>query len=132
MSLLAAGSVSPHPDLSAPGALVGDVRPLRRLTLADAGFFIVCATFAVYALVAYGQALNGYEKAMLVGAVPALAWLGWLWRPLRRLALACGASALLAVWLYSGGGGWSRAISARPRAYSCSGTCWHHNRRFSG
>ena len=105
MPLLATGSVPPHSDLSAPGARVGDIRPLRRLTRADAGFFIVCVASAVYALVAYGQVLNGYEKAMLAGAVPALAWLGWLWRPLRRLALACGASALLAIWLYSGGGG---------------------------
>ena len=27
--------------------------------------------------------MDYYEKIILCGTVPALAWLGWLWRPLR-------------------------------------------------
>jgi cytochrome c-type biogenesis protein CcsB len=34
--------------------------------------------------------------------VPTLTWLGWLWRPLRNLMLACAISAGLAIWLYQG------------------------------
>src|SRR3546814_14701261 len=31
--------------------------------------------------------------------------MAWLWRPLRTLMIAAGASALFAIWLYSGGEG---------------------------
>ncbi len=49
--------------------------------------------------------MDVYEKAILVCAVPATVWLGWLWRPLRWLLIASGLSALLAIWLYSAGQG---------------------------
>ena len=29
--------------------------------------------------------MDGYEKGILLGAVPAVIWLGWFWRPLRAL-----------------------------------------------
>ena len=41
-----------------------------------------------------------YEKIILCGTVPALAWLGWLWRPLRHLMIACAIAAGLALMLY--------------------------------
>src|SRR5690625_4833565 len=38
---------------------------------------------------------------MLIGIVPLLTWMGWLWRPLRLLTITTCLVALLAVWLYS-------------------------------
>ncbi|MFY0480010.1 c-type cytochrome biogenesis protein CcsB [Achromobacter marplatensis] len=76
-----------------------------RIGGSDLAFLLLTASCAGYALVRYGEAMDGYEKAILIGAVPALGWMAWLWRPLRTLILVCGGSALLAVWLYSGGAG---------------------------
>jgi cytochrome c-type biogenesis protein CcsB len=55
---------------------------------------------AVWAFTQYSDAMDGYEKAILVGTVPSMIWLGWFWRPLRTLAVAVAALALLAIWLY--------------------------------
>ncbi|MEY5098226.1 MAG: hypothetical protein RJA36_945 [Pseudomonadota bacterium] len=52
----------------------------------------------------YGAYMDGYEKAILVGAVPALVALAWFWRPVRLLTVAAAALALLALWLYQAGG----------------------------
>ena len=43
-----------------------------------------------YAFSRYGAAMDGYEKAILVGAVPALIALGWFWGSLRALMLGVG------------------------------------------
>jgi cytochrome c-type biogenesis protein CcsB len=45
--------------------------------------------------------MDGYEQAILVGAVPALVALGWFWSSLRSLTVGVGAAALLAIALYS-------------------------------
>ncbi|MEY4978323.1 MAG: cytochrome c-type biosis protein CcsB [Pseudomonadota bacterium] len=55
---------------------------------------------AVWAFVQYNHAMNGYEKAILVGCVPFMAWLGWFWRPLRLLSAVVAALALLGIWQY--------------------------------
>ncbi|MGE0096990.1 MAG: c-type cytochrome biogenesis protein CcsB [Hydrogenophaga sp.] len=55
---------------------------------------------ATWAFARYNAAMDGYEKAILVGAVPAMVWLGWFWRPLRALAVVVAALSLLAIWLY--------------------------------
>ena len=62
----------------------------------------------------YGHAMDGYEKAILVGAVPSLVALAWFWRPLQKLAAVVAALALLAIWLYQGpqGADLARADSA--------------------
>ena len=81
----------------------GDARALRgRPDWTDLVFFLVLAVGAGYALSAYPGAMDGYEKAILCLAVPFLTWLGWLWRPLRKLMVAVGLAAGLAVWLYQG------------------------------
>ena len=101
-------STSTTPSLSSdaewPGASeTGDRRATRgRPDWTDALFFLVLAIGAGLALYRYPQAIDGYEKAILMGTVPFLAWLGWLWRPLRSLMLACALSAGLAIWLYQG------------------------------
>ena len=55
---------------------------------------------ATWAFIRYSAAMDGYEKAILAGAVPAMIWLGWFWRPLRGLAVVVAALSLLAIWLY--------------------------------
>lgn len=56
---------------------------------------------AGYAFSRYGASMDGYEKGILVCAVPAVVALGWFWAPLRLLVLGVGAAALLAIALYS-------------------------------
>ena len=63
-------------------------------------FAAVLVAGAAWAFLQYDHAMNGYEKAILVGAVPSMIWLGWFWRPLRLLSVVVGALALLAIWLY--------------------------------
>ncbi|MBS3996196.1 MAG: c-type cytochrome biogenesis protein CcsB [Hydrogenophaga sp.] len=63
-------------------------------------FAAVLIAGAAWAFVQYDHAMNGYEKAILVGCVPSMIWLGWFWRPLRPLSVIVGALALLAIWLY--------------------------------
>jgi cytochrome c-type biogenesis protein CcsB len=56
---------------------------------------------AAYAFRRYGAAMDGYEKAILLGAVPALIALGWFWGALRGLGLAVGTASLVAIGLYT-------------------------------
>ncbi|MBT9594532.1 MAG: c-type cytochrome biogenesis protein CcsB [Vitreoscilla sp.] len=72
-----------------------------RRSPADWLFAVLVIGGAAYAFRRYGAAMDGYEKAILVGAVPALISLGWFWAPLRWLALAVGAASLLAIGLYT-------------------------------
>src|SRR5690606_8006601 len=71
----------------------------------DAVFFLILAAGAGVALNQFAHSMDYYEKLILCGAVAGLSWMGWLWRPLRTLTIAAGASALFAIWLYSGGQG---------------------------
>ena len=81
----------------------GDARQVRgRPDWTDLLFFVVLAAGAGFALKTFSQSMDIYEKAILIGTVPSLVWLGWLWRPLRTLMIASGLSALLAIWLYQG------------------------------
>ncbi|HCN70550.1 MAG TPA: c-type cytochrome biogenesis protein CcsB [Pusillimonas sp.] len=87
-------------------AASGDSRGERgRPDWTDLLFFILLSAGVAYALLAFSSNMDVYEKAILVCAVPATVWLGWLWRPLRWLLIASGLSALLAIWLYSAGQG---------------------------
>ena len=84
----------------------GDARGQRgKPDWTDVVFFLLLSAGAVYALFAYSDSMDYYEKIILGSAVVGFAWLGWLWRPLRTLMVACGLSALFAIWLYSDGGG---------------------------
>ena len=64
-------------------------------------FAIAVVLGAGYAFQRYHASMDGYEKGILLGAVPALVALGWFWGALRGLALAVGASTLTAIALYS-------------------------------
>ena len=79
----------------------GDSRAQRgRPDWTDLVFFLLLSAGAGYALMRHGGAMDYYEKIILCGTVPALAWLGWLWRPLRGLMVACAIAAGVALMLY--------------------------------
>jgi len=73
---------------------------LARRDMWDWLFAAILIAGTAWAFLQYDHAMNGYEKAILVGAVPSMIWLGWFWRPLRLLTVVVGALALLAIWLY--------------------------------
>ncbi|MGE4336514.1 MAG: c-type cytochrome biogenesis protein CcsB [Pigmentiphaga sp.] len=68
----------------------------------DLLFLLALAAGAWFALERAGGLMDGYDRAILIGAVPFAAWLGWLWRPLRVLAVALAVGAGLALALYGG------------------------------
>ncbi|MGN6580850.1 MAG: c-type cytochrome biogenesis protein CcsB [Bordetella sp.] len=79
----------------------GDSRPHRgRPDMSDIVFFLALAASAGWTLAHHGSAMDYYEKLILCAGVPVLTWLGWLWRPMRVLLVACGLAAGLAVALY--------------------------------
>ncbi len=57
---------------------------------------------AVLALARYGMHMDGYDKSILLGAVPTIVWLAWFWKPLRLLLGLVAALSLLAVFAYQG------------------------------
>lgn len=79
----------------------GDSRQFRgRPDWTDLVFLLLLSVGTWYALTAYGYAMDGYEKVILVCTVPVVVWLGWLWRPLRTLMVAVALASLLGVLLY--------------------------------
>jgi cytochrome c-type biogenesis protein CcsB len=81
----------------------GDARTQRgKPDWSDALFFLLLAIGAGFALVQYTDAMDIYEKVILVCTVPSLVWLGWLWRPMRTLMLFVAAASGFAIWLYQG------------------------------
>ena len=71
-----------------------------RRNATDWVFAVVLVLAGAFAFFRYEAAMDGYEKAILLGAVPSLVWVGWLWRPLRALMAGVAALSLLAIWLY--------------------------------
>lgn len=74
-------------------------------------FAAIVAAGGLFALQRYGDFMDVYEKAILVGTIPAMIWLCWYWRPLRVLMLAVAGCSLLALSLYQvdGAGDLARA-----------------------
>lgn len=56
----------------------------------------------VFAFARYHSAMDVYEKGILLGAVPATIWLGWLWAPLQRLMLLVAVLSLTGIAAYEG------------------------------
>jgi cytochrome c-type biogenesis protein CcsB len=65
-------------------------------------FALIVAAGGAVAFNSYAEYMDVYEKAILVGAVPAAIWIGWFWRPLRVVMLATAVFSLLAVVSYQG------------------------------
>ncbi|TAN09576.1 MAG: c-type cytochrome biogenesis protein CcsB [Burkholderiaceae bacterium] len=57
---------------------------------------------ALFTFQRYHVDMGYWEKGILLVAVPTAIWLGWSWKPLRRLMLAVAALSLFAVSLYGG------------------------------
>ena len=77
----------------------------RRLGWFDWLFAAMLAAGAGYAFSRYGAYMDGYERGILVAAVPAFAWLGWTWKPVRVLMIGIAVLALFGVSQYSGANG---------------------------
>ena len=73
---------------------------LKRLSVLDLLFGLLLVAGAGFSLSRYGAYMNYYDKAVLVGAVPVFALLGWFWKPVRLLMVGIGVLALLAIQLY--------------------------------
>ncbi len=71
-----------------------------RVGLADVITSLIVIAGAAYALQRYGASMDVYETWILIGAVPSLIGLVWLWPSLRGLSLGVGAATLLAIHLY--------------------------------
>jgi len=73
---------------------------LRRLGAIDWLYAAALIIGAGYALMRFGEYMDGYEKSFLVLAVPLFAWLGWNWSGLRNLLIAAAVAALASISLY--------------------------------
>ena len=73
-----------------------------RRSAMDWAFAVLVAAGCLFAFSRYASFMDGYEKAILVGTVPAAIWLGWFWRPLRTLMLVVTGFSLLAIVSYQG------------------------------
>ncbi|MES2972997.1 MAG: c-type cytochrome biogenesis protein CcsB [Pseudomonadota bacterium] len=65
-------------------------------------FAVIVTAGGLFAFTRYGSFMDGYEKGILLGAIPAAIWLGWFWRPLRVLMLVVAAFSLLGIVSYQG------------------------------
>lgn len=70
-------------------------------SLFDWVFAALVFSGGAYAFARYAGAMDIYEKAILIGALPVAVLLGWFWGSLRLLMLGVAAAALLAIALYS-------------------------------
>lgn len=75
---------------------------LRRLSLFDWAYAFALLIGAGVALQLYGGHMDGYEKAILVGATLAVTGIGWHWKPVRVLMIVLVAVSLWSISLYQG------------------------------
>jgi len=80
-----------------------DERPfLARLSLFDWLFALALVAGAGYALVHYNAHMDYYDKAVMIGTVPALVALGWRWKPARLMMASIAVLSLLSIQIYQG------------------------------
>ena len=75
---------------------------LRRVSPGDWLFALALAGGAAFALRQYGGFMDIYEKLILVLTVPAIAAIGWAWKPFRLFLAVSTALALVSISLYQG------------------------------
>ena len=78
----------------------GLVGKMAKRSAFDWAFAALVVLGLAYAFQRYQTSMDGYEQAILVGAVPSLIALGWFWGPLRLLGLGVGLATLAAIALY--------------------------------
>ena len=82
---------------------IADRNPMRgKLDWTDLVFFLLLCAGVYYVLTTWPNSMDIYEKGILASMTVVLTWIGWLWRPLRRLMIGAGVIALLAIYLYDG------------------------------
>ncbi|KKL40717.1 c-type cytochrome biogenesis protein CcsB [Burkholderia contaminans] len=96
-----------HRRLRAPAAVrsrePGDDRSfLARLSVVDWLFALALVVGAGHALVHYHARMDDYDKAVMIGTVPALIALGWRWKPARLMMASIAVLALLSIRIYQG------------------------------
>ncbi|WP_412022604.1 c-type cytochrome biogenesis protein CcsB [Burkholderia cepacia] len=80
-----------------------DDRPFfARLSLFDWLFALALVVGAGYALAHYNAHMDYYDKAVMIGAVPALITLGWRWKPARLMMASIAVMSLLSIQIYQG------------------------------
>ncbi|AKM42152.1 c-type cytochrome biogenesis protein CcsB [Burkholderia contaminans] len=84
------------------GPLFDDRPFLARLSLLDWLFALALVVGAGYALVHYNAHMDYYDKAVMIGTVPALIALGWRWKPARLMMASIAVLALLSIQIYQG------------------------------
>jgi cytochrome c-type biogenesis protein CcsB len=75
---------------------------LQRRRFIDWITLLVIAGGAFYALNTFGAFMDGYERAILIAAVPVVTALAWAWPGLRNLLALSAVLALAAIGLYHG------------------------------
>ncbi len=75
---------------------------LARRRPLDWVFALVVLGGGLWAFNRYAASMDVYEKAILLGTLPAAIWLGWFWRPLQGLAAAVAGVSLAAIGAYGG------------------------------
>ncbi len=90
-----------NPGTSSDGITLGEGYFARRNVL-DWVFAVLVIAGGAFAFLRYAASMDVYEKAILIGAVPAAIWLGWFWRPLRLLMVGVAAAAILGIVSYQG------------------------------
>ena len=104
---MASVAASLHRRLRAPAAVrsrePGDDRSfLARLSVVDWLFALALVVGAGHALVHYHARMDDYDKAVMIGTVPALIALGWRWKPARLMMASIAVLALLSIQIYQG------------------------------
>ncbi len=68
----------------------------------DYAFAALVVAFAVVMFTRYSVNMDGYDKGILFGAVPAIVLLGWFWRPIQALLIGVLLLTMMALGLYGG------------------------------
>ena len=65
-------------------------------------FALAVVSAGAFAFYRYGDAMDVYDKGILLGTIPSAIMLGWFWRPLRALMLVVGVFSVLGIVSYEG------------------------------
>lgn len=75
---------------------------MSRRSALDWIFAALVVAGGLFAFSRYASYMDVYEKAILIGAIPSVIWLGWFWRPLRALIAGVAIISVLAAVAYQG------------------------------
>jgi len=87
-------------QLTHPYAETGPL--IKRIAPLDWAFALLLVAGAAFIFTRYGAFMDVYERAILTAFVPALAWFGWFFKPVRLLAVLVTVASLTAIGMYHG------------------------------